>query len=276
MRRLVVITAVLATACTLAPPGAQDPADQGLAEAPDDGEPARLVRVDDGDSLIVEIDGQEQRVRLIGVNAPEAGECQADEARARLDDLLDGQQLLLEADLDSTDRFGRLLRYVFVDGVFINELLVAEGLVLARPFEPNTTRQAVLEAAEDRARQGMLGFWNPTACGAADGQLVVADVVYDPPGLDIEGEYIEIENVGPPVDLTGWTVKDETSQNRYSFPAGLVLDTNQRIRVFTGCGDDTAAVVYWCSSSPVWDNAGDTAFLVAPSGSIQSTYSYGQ
>ncbi len=273
MTRITLLFAVawLAAACTL--PNSSEP-DINLGSVPD-GSSASLVRVDDGDSFAALVDGQEQRVRLIGVNAPEQGECLADAARDRLRMLLDGRPLVLVEDVDPADRFGRLLRYVFVGDLFVNETLVAEGLAVARAFEPNTAQQEGLDAAERDAREQQLGIWDPEACGATEANLIIVDVVADPPGLDIEGEYVEIENPGPPVDLTGWVIRDETSQNRYAFPSGLVLATGDRIRVYTGCGTDGAAVAYWCSPAPVWDNTGDTAFLIGPSGSIRASFAYG-
>lgn len=259
------------TACTSSSPGVSQ-GDPGIVP---EGESATLVRVDDGDSFTALVDDREERVRLIGVNAPEQGECLADTARDRLRELLEGRQLVLVEDLDPTDRFDRLLRYVFVGDLLVNQTLVAEGLALARGFEPNTTLQESLESAEEDAMQQRLGIWDPNACGIVEGNLVIAALEPNPPGPDIEGEYIEIENLGPPVDLGDWSIRDETSQNRYHFRPGLIIGTGQRVRLYTGCDDDEAAVVYWCSAAPVWDNDGDTAFLIGPTGSIQASFAYG-
>lgn len=267
MRRLIAL-AFLA-ACT--PTTVDPPAPPGSIP---DGETATLVRVDDGDSLVVSIDGREERVRMIGINAPEQGECFSDVARDRLRDLLSGDEVTLVADIEGTDGFDRLLRYVYADGQLVNAVMAAEGLALARPFEPNTTQQAVLEDAEQAARTAQLGIWNPAACGSVDADLVISRIEADPPGRDVEGEYIEIRNVGPDVDLTGFSVRDESSQHRFEFPSGTRLATESTLRIFTGCGTDTATELYWCSTGPVWDNSGDTVFLVNPAGSIQASASY--
>lgn len=264
--------AVLVGACTLP---ASSPVDPNGAPPSAVGDSATLVRVDDGDSITVVLDGREERVRLIGINAPEQGECLSDAARARLDELVSDTEMTLISDRDDRDRFDRLLRYVFVGDVHVNAALASEGLVLARPFEPNTTRQDELEAAEDAARSAGRGMWDPAACGAFDAAVVVVDVLADPPGPDLEGEFVEIRNDGPDLDLTGWAVRDETSQNRFEFPPGTQLPHGASVRIFSGCGNDEPTVVFWCSSTPVWDNSGDTAFLVSPTGSIHSSYSYG-
>lgn len=240
-----------------------------------DGQTATLVRVDDGDSFVADVGGMPQRVRLIGINAPEQGECLADIARHRLDELLSNTEFTLVEDVDPVDRFDRALRYVYVGSELINETLAAEGLALARPFEPNTALQESLEQAESAAREAGRGIWDPTACGAVSNTVVIAHIEENPPGRDLDGEYIEIANTGPEIDLTGWSIRDETSQNRYEFPPGTVLGTDIRVRIYTGCGTNTDAELYWCSSTPVWDNGGDTAFLLAPTGAIQASSSYG-
>lgn len=245
-------------------------------DSPPEGDSATLVRVDDGDSFVAIVDGEEQRIRMIGINAPEQGECVADLARQRLIALLTDTELMLVADVDPTDRFDRSLRYVYVGSELINETLAAEGLVLARPFEPNTSLQDLLERAEQNARDERLGIWDPEACGLVETSVEIVHIEEDPPGRDLEGEYIEIANEGPDVDLTGWSIRDETSQNRYEFPPGTTLETQGRLRVYTGCGTDTEFELHWCSATPVWDNSGDTAFLITDSGAIQASSSYGQ
>lgn len=271
MRLRLAALAALA-ACTLP----AETADDGASPSqPPLGESAELVQVDDGDTLTVRIDGREERVRLIGINAPERDECLSDQARTRLAELAGGDSLVMVADVDDRDRFDRLLRYAYSDGQLLNATLAAEGLALARPFEPNTSRQAELEAAEDEARQSGRGIWDPAACGAVDAEVEVVHVEADPPGRDLEGEYVAIRNEGATVDLSDWSVRDETSQNRYDFPSGFSLEVGAEVRIYSGCGTDGVAELYWCSDRPVWDNAGDTAFLVSPTGSIHSSYGYG-
>jgi len=77
-------------------------------------EAARVVRVVDGDTLIVAIDGLDKRVRLIGVDAPEIGEPGGDEATQFVRDLVEGQTVWLSGSGNDVDRFGRLRRYVWL------------------------------------------------------------------------------------------------------------------------------------------------------------------
>jgi micrococcal nuclease len=132
---------------------------------------ARVVRVVDGDTLIVEIDGREERLRYIGVDAPESVtpdapvECFGPEAAGENRRLVEGRAVLLEPDTEDRDRFGRLLRYVFVveadDSLsFVNLMLVERGFAEAGTFPPNERHADELFAAEREARSAWLGLWD--------------------------------------------------------------------------------------------------------------------
>jgi micrococcal nuclease len=69
-------------------------------------------------------------------------------------------------------------------------------------------------------------------------------------------------------------VKDESSSHRYTF-SDLTVEPGQDLTLFTGCGTDTATARYWCNTdSAVWNNGGDTVFLLDPVGNIAASRSY--
>ena len=253
------------------------------------GEEAVVVEVVDGDTFKVRFDdGRGERVRLIGVDAPEVGECHSDRSTAALRDLIGGRRVTLVRDESDRDRYGRLLRYVFVGTdppVFVNAALAEGGDVISRRYDPDTSRQAELEAAQDRAHQQGLGLWAPDACGVQvpdttnTGTPRIVRVEYDAPGndnLNLNGEWAELgAGASGPVDLTGWVLKDASASHRYHFPPGFTIPAGGTIRVFTGCGPDTATELHWCNQgSAVWNNSGDTAFLLDPSGNIVDSMSW--
>jgi micrococcal nuclease len=124
-------------------------------------EVARLVRVVDGDTIVVEIDGVEERLRYIGVDTAEPDELpdtaqRATEANTAL--LGDGW-LQLEHDVSERDRFGRLLRYVWVDGHMVNEELVRQGEAVVSTFPPDVKYVERFLAAQDEAQAAGLGVW---------------------------------------------------------------------------------------------------------------------
>ncbi|WP_285907702.1 thermonuclease family protein [Pseudodesulfovibrio pelocollis] len=122
-------------------------------------EAVRLVRVIDGDSLVVELAGRREEVRLIGIDAPEGRQEFGNRARNHVVALCRGQALRLEFDEERRDRYGRLLAYVFVGERMLNEELVRAGLALVLPIRPNTAHAGRLARAEAEAREAGQGFW---------------------------------------------------------------------------------------------------------------------
>lgn len=128
---------------------------------PSPGDPARVINVVDGDTIVVIVNGIEERVRYIGVDSPERGVCYEDEATAANESLVGGKTITLEADVENDrDTFGRLLRYVHVDGVFVNEELVRLGVAEATTRYPERTYRDVLLAAEADAKAAGRGLWS--------------------------------------------------------------------------------------------------------------------
>ena len=239
---------------------------------------ARVVRVVDGDTIVVLWNGAETRVRLIGINAPESGECLAQEAGRRLGELLGGE-VRLETDEEETDRFGRMLAYIWAGGILVNERLAAEGLALARGYPPNIYHQAVLDAAEADARRERTGMWAPDACGPPTGaELEITEIRWNPPGPDgedLNGEYVVVRNVSDgPARLDGFALRDSSSSNRFRFPNGWTLPGGAEVAIHSGSGRDDQDSLYWESDLPIWNNGGDEAFLLDPFGNIIAYRSY--
>lgn len=132
---------------------------------------AEVVRVSDGDTILVSVNGTTERVRYVGVDAPEiahpddgiAAECGGVEASAANAALVDGVTVAIERDVSDRDRFGRLLRHVWASDAsgwfLVGERLVREGAVEARSYPPDTGRDRMLDAAERVARDARIGLW---------------------------------------------------------------------------------------------------------------------
>lgn len=252
-----------------------NPSPSTASTAPAPSGPVTVIQVVDGDTLEVRLEnGRVDRLRLIGINAPEDGECLSTEATNRLRELLSTGRVRLLRDVSDRDQYGRLLRYVLVDGESVGESLVAEGLALSRAYPPDTSQQVALDAAQAAAMSQGRGLWAPDACGpATEAAVVVGEVRSDPPGDESQhpnDEWVEILNHGTVVvDLTGWGVKDESASHRFEFPDGFRLGPGETVRIHTGCGAASATHLYWCvSGSAVWNNDGDTAFLTDPQGNV--------
>ncbi|MGH7311836.1 MAG: thermonuclease family protein [Candidatus Rokuibacteriota bacterium] len=124
-----------------------------------------VVRVVDGDTIHVRVDGRVERVRYIGVNTPElrhptrGAEPGGREARTVNAALVAGKRARLELDVQQRDRHGRLLAYVWVHGVMVNAELVRRGYAQVMTVPPNVRYQELFLALQRDARQSGRGLW---------------------------------------------------------------------------------------------------------------------
>lgn len=265
----------------LAAPAA-GPSGDPSATPPPGAETMEVIEIIDGDTIRVRTAaGTVESLRLIGMNTPERNECFADEAAQALAALTPvGSRIAATVDVSDRDSNDRLLRYLWVGSLSVNEELVRRGAAIARRYPPDMALAERFEVAQAEAREAQLGLWAPEACGpAADAYLRTVDVAYDAPGDDnanLNEEYITIANEGTnTVDLTGWSVKDESASHRYRFPAGFALTAGETLILRTGCGDDFGTELFWCNvGSAVWNNDGDTVFILDPNGNTHDSYTY--
>ena len=150
------LTATLAPTST---PAVPDVPGAECIPAQAEGVSAELVRVIDGDTIVVLINGEEQHLRYIGLDAPESDAPGGDEATAKNQALVEGQPLLLFKDQSETDTFGRLLRYVFAGDTFVNYELIRSGYAEAK-FWDDVACQQVFTAAGQPTRTNPFGLVN--------------------------------------------------------------------------------------------------------------------
>lgn len=127
-----------------------------------------IAKFVDGDTFWVKRpDGTEEKIRLIGVNTPEArntGRTQVEyfgkEASAYVAKFLSGKKVRLEYDVQRRDRYQRTLAYVFLeDGTFLNAHLVEKGYATAATYPPNVKYSTRFMELERKARSGKRGLW---------------------------------------------------------------------------------------------------------------------
>ncbi|MEM4282365.1 MAG: thermonuclease family protein [Candidatus Woesearchaeota archaeon] len=119
-------------------------------------QPAIVTKVIDGDTVTIQ---GGQNVRLLGINAPEKGERGYSEARDFLIMHLLMKEVVLERDKDNRDKYGRLLRYVWYNGLLVNKEIVRQGLAVAQIYPPNTKYASAIVAAEEEAMLQKRGLW---------------------------------------------------------------------------------------------------------------------
>lgn len=121
---------------------------------------AQVVRITDGDTIRVRLAGVEYPLRYIGVNTPEVGQPYAAEATALNSTLVSGQAVYLEKDVSETDRYNRLLRYVWLeDGTFVNYELVRQGYAQVATYPPDVKYEALYLEAQRQAIAEAAGLW---------------------------------------------------------------------------------------------------------------------
>jgi micrococcal nuclease len=125
-----------------------------------------VTRVVDGDTIIVNIDGTDERVRLTGIDTPESvhpdsgknvpyGKTASDFTK----EALEGKYVTLELDAQERDRYGRLLAYVYTDGKMFNETLLSEGHAKVATFPPNVRYADTFTELQKDARERGVGLW---------------------------------------------------------------------------------------------------------------------
>ncbi len=116
-----------------------------------------VASVIDGDTFVTD---SGEKVRLIGIDTPEVDEPYYTEAKDYLSTRIEGKQVLLEGDSSNRDTYGRLLRYIWLDGELVNRELVEKGLALSRLYDPDTKYQHIFNEAQQRARNEQVGIWS--------------------------------------------------------------------------------------------------------------------
>ena len=136
---------------------------------------ATVERVVDGDTIVADIDGQRERVRLLGIDTPESvaenrpDQCYGQESSDYLSALLpEGSAITLILDEEARDQYDRLLAYVVrsSDDLFVNLDLIEQGYAGVLVYAPNDHYESLFRAAEREALAAGVGLWG--ACGGPD------------------------------------------------------------------------------------------------------------
>lgn len=213
----------------------------------------------------------DESIRLIGFDAPEAGEPFSAEAAAALEGLVAGETVRLEFDAEERDQYGRLLAYVWVGTKMVNVEILRQGVATVYTVPPNVKYVDVLTAAQDEAQAGGLGIWG----GPSDSPVEISRLHPNAEGDDnfnLNDEWVEFW-VPVAGTLRGYSVEDE-SGHRYEFP-DRIFEAGQVVKLHTGSGSDSQTDLYWgMTGSAVWNNGGDTVKVLDPQGHVALSKSY--
>jgi len=227
-----------------------------------------VKEVIDGDTVALS-DGR--RVRLIGINTPEHDMYFFEEAKDALEIMVLDREIMLDKDISEMDKYGRLLRYVYAEELFVNLEMVKRGFASCYTYPPDVKYSEEFASAERYARENGMGIWKSSVVSS-----IIVSLNYDAHGDDrknLNDEYVIIENTGSEsVNIYGWTVKDSGTAI-YKFDK-YYLEPNNPIYIFTGAGKDGEGIFYWGSTGPIWNNDHDTLYLRDADGMLVEIYNY--
>lgn len=256
-------------------------------------ESGKVLTVLDGDTFdIRESSGKRQRVRMIGIQAPEVKWCGGPAATSALKRILPkGTQVRLasrkQASGNAPNGVWRVKRTVFkkVNGrwVDIAPQLLSAGLVFPFPFIGEDAHNDQYLALALNAARSRIGLYEPNRCGAAKTarERLKIEVVTGAPGRDYgaNSEFVMIFNGSDhDVSLAGWMVQDTSPLNAYFFPKGAVARADDYVVVFSGSGKRGVAPdgrrdsrVFYSGIGAMWnDQVTEIAFLFDNEGSAQT------
>ena len=209
-----------------------------------------VARVIDGDTFIGE-DGR--TFRLSNVNAPEHSTSVSEEATHYLS-LFTGAQVRIES--LGTDKYGRTLVRLYAPE-YVNRELVAQGLAVK--FLVEKDEAGAFAAAESKAIAEQRGIWKH----APSFSCIRSH-------LNAQEEFVILKTLCGPLNVTGWTIRDESRKN-YRFGEHMLTE----VTVYTMEGTDNQTTVFWNSDSHIWNNDRDTLYLLDREGRIVHHESYG-
>lgn len=160
----------------------------------------KIVRIIDGDTLVAAKNGVEETVRLIGVDTPEifvngqqVNDPQAITALEYAKAALTGRYAELELDIEQRDQYGRLLAYIWLDGIMLNKVLLENGIAKVATYPPNVKYLDEFTALENIAREKKLGIWGiPQPSEPNSGLFIInkAQALVGPIGDPATAKYI--------------------------------------------------------------------------------------
>lgn len=126
----------------------------------------KVTRVVDGDTIIIDYNGTEERIRLIGIDTPESVHPNAEKntefgkaASNFTKEKLENKYVKIELDVQERDKYGRLLAYVYLDDEMYNKTLLAEGYAKIATYPPNVKYVDDFTKIEKDARNNKKGLW---------------------------------------------------------------------------------------------------------------------
>lgn len=140
---------------------------------------SKVKSVTDGDTITLDTG---EKVRYIGIDTPETVhpskpvQCFGKEASNENKELVEGKEIRLEKDVSDKDKYGRLLRYIYVGDTFVNDYLVRNGFAYSSSYPPDVKNQNKFLEGQREARENKRGFWADGTCDETSSTLTEKEI----------------------------------------------------------------------------------------------------
>lgn len=227
-----------------------------------------VSRIVDGDTIEL---ANGDLVRLIGVDTPEKDQLYYKEVLNQMGKL-EGKIVRLEKDKTNKDRYGRYLRYVFLDDHFVNLELIRSGLAYVYIVSPDKKYEKEFIEAEAIARANEIGIWKRSEYSEC---VTLESFHYNAKGDDTENlqdEFFVIKNnCENEIRAKDWKVRN--TYNTFRLPE-FSFASNQDLKIISGSGENSEKEIFLGTERPIWNNKGDVLYLKDGSGSVILSKSY--
>jgi len=206
-------------------------------------------RIVDGDTIVLE---NKERVRLLGIDAPERGEKYFKESSKFLEDLILNESVNLEFTKRKYDKYGRLLAYIHLRGKNINLEMVKNGFANYYSYDgKDHYHDQFIKAWDKCLEQGK--YLCETSKNPCARCIEIKEI---DSGKGLIAFYNRCSFL---CDLSNWELRNEGRKN-YFFP-NFSLQPKQEFKIIFGEGLDSNSELYWEGENFVWARTGDTLFL---------------
>ncbi|MBU5575215.1 MAG: thermonuclease family protein [Candidatus Aenigmatarchaeota archaeon] len=215
---------------------------------------AFVINVIDGDTIEIETG---EKVRLLGINAPENGDKYYEKAKEELKYLVLNKYVLLEKIKDNKDKYGRLLRIIFLNNTNVNKEMIKNGLALPYILNSNFKYTFDFENAFKDCIKENIGLCEKSENPCKNCIKILKINAIEKNSLN--DEYVEIKNLcNFSCNISKWKIHD-SAWNTFIFNHSL--ESNSSLILYTGYGYNTKNIFYWNSGFPIWNNNYDIVYL---------------
>lgn len=227
-----------------------------------------VSRVIDGDTIQL---ANGDIIRLIGIDAPDKDQPYYKEVNDQLKKL-EGKIIRMEKDKTNKDRYGRYLRYIFLDGHFVNLEILQNGLAYVYIVSPDKKYEKELLEAETLARTNGVGIWRRSEYSDC---VNLDSLHYNAKGEDdknLSDEFFVIKNsCAEDIIAKSWSVRN--TFRVFGIPE-FSMRAASKIKVISGSGRNSDGEIFLSSDRPIWNNKGDVMYLRDENGGVILSKSY--